>query len=40
MHSRLAAENRQYQKELDQIKEDFEQYKRENNTQDLKGQVK
>ncbi|VDK33169.1 unnamed protein product [Taenia asiatica] len=38
-HAKLAAENRQYQKELDQIREDFEQYKRENNTQELKEQL-
>ncbi|VDM33749.1 unnamed protein product [Hydatigera taeniaeformis] len=37
--AKLAAENRQYQKELDQIREDFEQYKRENNTQELKEQL-
>ncbi|KAL5109297.1 Myosin heavy chain non-muscle [Taenia crassiceps] len=37
--AKLAAENRQYQKELDQIREDFEQYKRENNTKELKEQL-
>ncbi|VDN96667.1 unnamed protein product [Rodentolepis nana] len=37
--AKLTAENRQYQKELDKIREEFEQYKRENNTTELKDQL-
>ncbi|EUB58469.1 hypothetical protein EGR_06650 [Echinococcus granulosus] len=37
--ARLAAESRQYQKQLDQIREEFEQYKRENSTEELKEQL-
>ncbi|VDD81596.1 unnamed protein product [Mesocestoides corti] len=38
-HAMLVADNRQYLKELDQIREEFEQYKRENNTAELKEQL-
>lgn len=39
VQAKLTTENRQYQKELDKIREEFEQYKRENNINELKDQV-
>lgn len=39
VQAKLTAENRQYQKELDKIREEFEQYKRENSTTELKDQL-
>ncbi|VUZ39029.1 unnamed protein product [Hymenolepis diminuta] len=39
VQAKLTTENRQYQKELDKIREEFEQYKRENNINVLKDQL-
>ncbi|KAM7535307.1 hypothetical protein Aperf_G00000095414 [Anoplocephala perfoliata] len=39
VQAKLVAENRQYQKELSKIKDEFEQYKNENNATDLKEQL-
>ncbi|KAM3173044.1 hypothetical protein ACTXT7_013288 [Hymenolepis weldensis] len=39
VQAKLTTENRQYQKELDKIREEFEQYKRENNINEFKDQL-